>query len=273
MPHQYSEEEYYPEVSPEEIAHDEEIHAGWKQKDDSQEILKKERELKLLKDGALSSLRLDLKNPLAKESILVSGEEKDQDYRKLKETRTRLCNEYIREVGQDNIERVLNDIGLSLEDKGKILANLNASLNEGLCLRWEPGRTEKERVMYRKDDLIEKPERLNLRPEQIKIEQENMSHVIEGWAIGQLITGDIGLAIYNFRDLARLRGLGKENFDEIISKKIKYFEKARQSSKELESNSYNLKNRLERFDKALGELGYNWDEQSGHYVRLGEEKK
>lgn len=274
MPEGYSREidEHPEDISHEEIAHDEEINDGWKQKDDSAQVLLREKAL--IKERSLSSLRLDLKNIWAEKAILVNGEEEDQDSRKLKETRTRLCNEYIKEIGQDNIERVLDDTDLSLEDKGKILANLNVSLNKGLCLRFDStGRTDQEQVMYRRENLIENPQMLGLAPEKIKIERENMIHVIEGWAIGQLITGDVDLAVDDLVDIARLRGLGKEGFHEMISKKIKYFEKARQSSKELESSSNNLKNLLLRFDDRFKRLGYNWDEQSEHYVRSEEGKK
>lgn len=115
-PLQYSEEEYYPEVSTEGIEHNEKINQERKGVEDTR--------IALLREKALQTLKFD--RVLAEKSAnLGIGEKFDQ-----------LCDEYIKMIGREDIERILNDGNLKIEVKNNILNNLNNSLNKGIGLRF-----------------------------------------------------------------------------------------------------------------------------------------
>lgn len=246
MPEGYSREidEHPEEVSPDEIKHGEDVHEDWKEVEKKQESNWDFQQKKKLREETLESLKFEFPSW---EKI------------KVKEELIPQYDEFVKEVGKDIIERILNDDNLSLDDKKRILGSLNSDLKRGIVSRIQFKENRYHSSLDNPDPVVLEKEMDSAKYRKDNVKVESIRNMIEGMLINDLVSESLDdyLRVL-LRCLANLAK--KKSYEDVMLEKIKYFEKD------------NV--RRGGFSALIKEeLGYNWDEESGHYVRVGEGKK
>lgn len=252
MSNEFHGDNWHPnEVLSDEIEHDEKKHEDLEGKEDSRVVL--------LRDRALKSLQPEFSRIYNSQG---GYESTNMEYDP--------CDQFLKEVGGRRVEEILGNSKLSLEIKGKILADLNHNLNEGIGFG-KAGRDplDHKRKFKISDGIEVKGGEVKMKEPFIKeknyevfiVKKERAVEVLEGLLMGNLVyrhSNGVESAINNVEALAKLT---EKSFDDTLTKYLKYFEE-RPKSKGGSSRP--------EYDRVLAKYGYVWDAESQHYVSLKE---